>query len=226
MKHMLRSVTFAMALLALAASANAASNQFGVKGGVAIQELGGDDADDFESQMENRSGFVGGAYFQSDFSDNFGLRVEGLYFMKGASGDSAGVELTIKLDYLEFPVLLMGHLPLGESGRISLFGGPTVGFNMNSEAEASFMGASASFDIGDAISSFELGLTFGAGLSFNVGSVILGVDGRYGYGLTTVVDDDIDIDEDGIPDFGGEDFDVINQGFAVMASIGFPLGAE
>jgi hypothetical protein len=225
---MMKKMTTASLLVGLflvaAPGAWAAQNQIGVKGGIAVQKLGGDDVEG--DDLESRTGFVGGAYFQRDFSENFGLRVEGLYFMKGASVDSAGLEVTFKLDYIEFPVLLMGHLPFGDSGRLSLFGGPTFGFNVNSELEASAFGASASVDIGDAIASFEMGLTFGAGISFDVGPVIVGVDGRYGFGLTSIIDDSADLDDDGIPDFGGEDLDVKNQGFAVMASLGFPLGSE
>jgi opacity protein-like surface antigen len=227
MKHTTKSFVLGIALIATAAAANAAGNQFGVKGGVAVQKLGGDDVEG--DDLESRTGFVGGAYFQCDFTDNVGLRVEGLYFMKGATADEDSLvdaELTIKLDYIEFPVLLVANVPFGEGNRLSVFGGPTLGLNLGSEAEFSIDDFSADFDIGDAISSFEFGLTFGAGLSFDVGSVMVGVDGRYGFGLTTVIDDEADFDDDGIPDFGGDDLDVTNQGFAVMASVGFPLGSE
>jgi hypothetical protein len=223
MKHMFKGLMLGSALLALTASAHAAGSQFGVKAGIAIQELGGDDVE--SDTLENRSGFVGGIFYQAGFSENFGLRVEGLYFMKGASADTADVELSIKLDYFEVPILLMANLPFGDTGHLSFFGGPTLGFNMKAEAEVSQGDFSADVDIGDAISSFEFGLTFGAGIGFDVGSVVLGVDGRYGFGLTTLVDDEADFDGDGIPDFGGDDVDATNQGFAFMASLGFPLGA-
>jgi opacity protein-like surface antigen len=211
-------------LLLTSSPARAGGHQFGIKGGVAIQELGGDDVE--TDEIESRTGFVGGFFFQTDFSENFGLRVEGLYFNKGARADSADVELTVKLDYIEFPFLLMANLPFGEGGRLSVFGGPTLGFSANSEAELSIDTFSASVDVGEIVASTEFGLTFGAGLTFDVGPVVLGVDGRYGFGLTTVVEDDIDFDNDGVPDFGGEDFDVTNRGFAFMAQVGFPIGGS
>lgn len=210
-----------MALVVFATGAQAATNHAGVKLGMAIQDLGGDGLESID--VESRNGFVGGAYFQSDLSRNFGIRLEALYYMKGATGDSADIDVTVKLDYVELPLLLMAHVPFSETGRLSLFAGPTFSFNTNAEAEASFAGFTGSVDIGDAIKSFDFGLTFGAGMSFDVGSVILGFDGRYGFGLDTVIDADFVSDEGFTLD---EDDDVKNQGFAFMAQLGFPLGGS
>jgi len=219
MKRMFNVVVVAAAMLVAAAGAHAAvKSQVGVKGGISIQKLGGDDAD--SDQLDSRTGFVGGGYYQADFSTNFGVRIEALYFMKGAKADSAGIELTVKLDYIEFPVLAMAHVPVSDNGRISFFAGPTLGFNTNAELEASYAGLSASVDFGDAIKSFEFGLTFGAGLSFDVGSVCLGIDGRYGLGLTSIADIDF------FGDAGVQDPDIKNRGFAVMALVGFPIGSK
>jgi opacity protein-like surface antigen len=219
MNRIKHAVILVFAFLMTTATASVADNsQFGVKGGVAMQKLGGDDVE--SDEVESRTGFVGGAYYQTDFSPNVGVRVELLYFMKGATGDSASVDVTFKFDYIELPVLLMANIPVGDTGRFSVFGGPTVGYNVAADLEASSGGLSLSGDLDDAIADFEFGLTFGAGLSFDVGSVIVGVDGRYGLGLTTVADDDF------AEEFGVEDADVTNEGFAFMASIGFPIGSK
>ena len=210
-----------VAMLAMAGAASAATHEIGVKGGVAMQKLGGEPLDDYE--IENRTGFVGGAYFQGNFSRNLGLRVEALYFMKGAAADSADIDVTLKLDYVEFPVLLVGQIPLSETARLNLFGGPTFSFNTTSEVEVSIGGFSGTLDLGDGIKGFDFGLTFGAGLSFDVGSAVLGIDGRYGFGLSTVIDED-ELADQGIT--VGEDDEVKNQGFAFMASIGVPIGSE
>lgn len=213
-----------VAALLLAPMAHAATCQLGVKGGVAIQSLGGDDVE--SDDLESRTGFAGGGYFQADFNRNFGLRLEALYYMKGATADSADFELAFNLDYIEVPVLAVLNFPVGETGRFNLFAGPTLGINVGADAEASVAGFSASFDISDAVPAFEFGLAFGAGLNFDAGPVILGFDGRYGLGLTTVIDGDADLDGDGTPDLGGNDIDVTNKGFAFMASLGFPLGEK
>ena len=222
MNRTMRSLGLACAILTIATGVNAATKcQIGVKAGMAIQELDGDDVTD---NVGSRTGFVGGGYFQADFSKSLGVRVEGLYFMKGASADSAGIEATVKLDYIEFPVLLVANIPVSETARLSVFGGPTFGFNSKAEVEASAFGLSGTLDIGDAVKSFEFGLTFGAGLSFDVGSVILGLDGRYGFSMSTIADEDF-VDQSGATNVG-TDADVKNQGFAFMASLGFPIGEK
>jgi len=197
-------------LLLAAAAAHSATCQVGVKGGVSVMELTFDG--DFTG---DRTGFVGGGFMLADFSERFGLRVEGLYFQKGAHGEEGEEELTFKFDYLEFPVLGVAHVPLSEAARLDFFGGPTFGFNVKSELEIALGGLTASGDLPDA-ESFEFGLTFGMGVNLEAGSVVLGLDGRYGIGLTDVSDDPDDPDDDGVK----------NQGFAVMGSIGFPIGQK
>jgi opacity protein-like surface antigen len=220
MKFM-HTVVLGVVLVAIAGIASAATSEIGIKGGVAMQKLGGDPLEDFE--IENRTGFVGGAYFHRDLSKNFGLQVEALYYMKGAAADSADIDATLKLDYVEFPVLLVGQIPISETARLNLFGGPTFSFNTKSEVEVSVGGFSGTFDIDDGIKSFDFGLAFGAGLSFDLGGAILGFDGRYGFGLSSVFDED-ELADEGIT--VGDDDEIKNQGFAFMASIGVPLGSE
>jgi Outer membrane protein beta-barrel domain len=215
MKRITMIVLLTVSLLVAALVANAATCQVGVKGGVAIQKLGGDDVE--SDRVENRTGFVGGAYFQADFSRNLGLRVEGLYFSKGASMDTLSYQATLKLDYIEFPVLAVAHVPMSETARLDIFGGPTFGFNSKAEVAVDAGVLSGSLDVGDQVAGFEFGLTFGAGMSFDVGSAIIGFDGRYGFGLTSVVD--------GTPDIVSGD-DVKNKGFAFMASVGIPVGSK
>jgi hypothetical protein len=196
--------TVATTLLA-AAAANSATCQVGVKGGVSVMELTNDG-----DSTGDRTGFVGGAYLLADFSEQFGLRIEGLYFQKGAHEEEDGDEATIKLDYIEFPILAVAHVPLGEAARLDFFGGPTLGFNVKSELEITLGGITASGDL-DGVESFEFGVTLGAGVDFDAGPVVLGVDGRYGVGIT---------------DVGSEGDGAKNRGFAVMGSIGFPIGQK
>lgn len=196
--------TFVSALVA-AAAAQSATCQLGVKGGVSVMELTNDD-----ESSGDRTGFAGGAYLLADFSKQFGLRVEGLYVQKGAHEEEGADEATLKLDYIEFPILAVAHVPLGEKARLDFFGGPTLGFNVKSELEITLGGFTGSADL-DGVEAFEFGVAFGAGVNFDAGPVVLGVDGRYGLGVTDVASDGD----------GGK-----NRGFAVMASLGFPIGSK
>ena len=205
MKRSILILTTIASVLLIAVAANSATCQLGVKGGASIMEVTNDG-----DSTGDRTGFVGGAYLLADLSQQFGLRVEGLYFQKGAHEEEGGDEATIKLDYVEFPILAVAHVPLGESARLDFFGGPTLGFNVKSELEITLGGFTASGDL-DGVESFEFGVTFGTGVNFDAGPVILGVDGRYGLGITDVASEDD----------GGK-----NRGFAFMGSIGFPIGQK
>ena len=130
MKRSILILTTFVSVLVAAAAAQSATCQLGVKGGVSVMEL----TNDGESSGD-RTSFAGGAYLLADFSKQFGLRVEGLYIQKGAHEDEGADEATIKLDYIEFPILAVAHVPLGEKARLDFFGGPTLGFNVKSELE-------------------------------------------------------------------------------------------
>lgn len=222
MKRIL-AVTMSLLLLLVAVSACVAAEwTIGVKGGAAVQKLGGDDVPD---GSDSRTGFVGGAYFQGDFSKNVGVRLETLYFMKGATAnaDTLGLsaDATVQLNYVEFPLLAVAHVPVSETARIDLFGGPTFAFNTSAKGKVSVGGFSGSADIGDGITGLDIGLTFGGGINFDAGSAIVGIEGRYGFGFQSLVD------SDSLVEFGfSEDADVKNQGFAILASIGMPLGKK
>jgi opacity protein-like surface antigen len=220
MRRVIAIVVLGASVLLAAAAVDAATWQAGIKGGVAIQKLSGDDVG--SDQVDNRTGFVGGAYFQSDVSKSFGVRLETLYFMKGASTelDTLGLQVkgTLKLDYIEFPLLAVAKIPMSETATLSFFGGPTFAFNTKADAEITAFGTSASQDVGDQVNSFDFGLTFGAGVSFNAGSALIGIDGRYGFGLSNVPDSN---DPQVIT---GDD--VKNKGFAIMASVGMPIGQK
>jgi len=187
---------------------------FGFKGGINVADVGGDDADSLGT--DSRTGFIGGLFLEGDLTNHVGVRFEGLYAMKGASAGGAGLELTSKLDYLEFPILVVVGTQASDIVTLNAFAGPVVGFNIGAEVEleGEFLGfpITASEDISDEISSFEFGITFGAGAEFKAGSILIVADGRYTLGLTNVASDD--------------DFDLKNRGFSLMAGLGFPLGTR
>lgn len=205
-----------LALVAFAAQANAAGMYGGVKAGANFANLS--DIDD--SSM--RTGFQGGLFIGKDISPEFGFRVEGLWVQKGATYDEVfdpgtgpvTVETTIKLDYIEFPLLFVYNLGGGESSLgFNLFAGPTLGFNVGANAEVEGFGEG---DIKDEIESFEFGAAIGAGLAKKMASgKSIGLDVRYSLGATGIGKD--------VPD--GED-NPKNRGIGVMAFFQVPLGAQ
>ncbi|HXV13133.1 MAG TPA: outer membrane beta-barrel protein, partial [Candidatus Krumholzibacteria bacterium] len=123
----LASMVVCAALLAGSYSdAEARKSYAGVKGGVNIGDVTGDDAEG----LDKRNGFIGGAFYGIDFTDDFGVRLDGLYVQKGAEGpfvapgDDHAHETVVRLDYLELPVLCMVGFPTGDSFAVNLFLGP------------------------------------------------------------------------------------------------------
>ena len=184
--------------------------QLGLKAGVNFANVVGDDVEGAES----KTGFAGGLFFMYQFNKLFAIQPEAYYIMKGATDEQtlAGetAEVTLSLDYIEIPILFKVLIPIENSPiRPSVFVGPYVGFNSTAKAKLEYMGQSVEDDIED-IKSTEFGLVFGAGLGFPVGTNEVGVDFRYGLGLTTLDD-------------SAENADIKNSVFNINAYFGFNL---
>jgi hypothetical protein len=184
----------------------------GIKAGANMADL----SDVDNSSM--RTAFQGGLFVGTQINPEFGFRVEGLWVMKGAKfeedlGAPIGVvDATIKLDYIEFPLLFVYTIPAGESVGIDLFAGPTLGFNIGAEVESDGQTA----DVKDNTESFEFGAAIGAGIAKKMASgKSIGLDVRYSLGATTVAKDV----ESGDPE-------PKNSGIGIMAFFQVPLGAQ
>ncbi len=205
---------FCMSLLVvLAARAEAKESYAGIKGGLNMASLTGDNTDDLDS----RNGFMGGAFYGMNFGEgDFGARIEGLYVNKGAEGpfvvpgDDHAHDSIIKLDYIEFPVLFVVNLGSGKKLGFNLFAGPTIGFNIKAEVE--IPGHDETVDLAEEAESVEFGGALGGGLEYMLSSFALVLDVRYSIGATNIVESD-----------GG---DIKNSGVGVMAGVSFPLGAK
>lgn len=200
----------AVAMVTMASHANAKTMYAGVKGGLNIGSLTGDDADN----LDPRNRFIGGAFYGIDFTDDFGVRIEGLYVMGGAEGpytteDGDTHDAIISLDYLQFPVLFVVNIPLNEKIAFDVTLGPTFSFNTSAQAEIPEHGETE--DVPN-VNSFEFGAAIGGGLEYKLSSMSILVDARYYAGATNVVDVDPS--------------DLKNRGIAIMAGVKFPLGAK
>ena len=169
--------------------------KFGVTAGVNMASWSGSDASD----TKGLTGFAFGGFVATP-GDGLGFRGEALYSMKGATVTFLGTDISMKYDYLEFP--LLGKYTFATPGNIkpSFYAGPYLGFLLSSKAEAN--GNSA--DISDQ-KSVDFGLAFGAGADINVGNGSVGLIVRYGLGLTKINDQ----------------ADIKNGCFSIMANYAF-----
>ncbi len=147
---------------------------FGIRAGLNFANFNDLEGD----KPDSRTGIMVGGYlnFKVPMSP-ISIQPEVLYTQKGA--EESGT--TIKLDYLEVPVLAKFSFAPGPATPHVYFG-PYIGFVLNSEIS----GGGASVEIDNAQTDF--GGIVGAGLDINLGVTELNAGVRYGFGLTDAFD--------------------------------------
>lgn len=183
----LAAVALVAPALASVPAASAQQSTFGLKAGLNVATLTGDNTDD----LDPRLGFAGGAFVEIPVTPSFSVQPEVLYTQKGARETDGTTDATIALDYLEVPVLFKYTVPVTRSGLLlGGYVGPALAFKLNENVEADFGGTTVSEDT-DFAKSTDVGVAFGA----TVGAGPFAVDGRYTLGLTNVVDSDVSDDD-------------------------------
>lgn len=170
------------------------SMQIGVKGGLNFSKPS---VEAPEADISTRTAAGGGVFLSIPIGGIY-LQPELLYSQKGAkvtAGDGSDIDLTLKMDYIEIPVLL--RVPLGSGSSVSpyLLGGGAVSF----EASCKFSGESGgiSIDVDCDGNDYELELqrkstdfsaVVGAGVAIPAGSGAVILEGRYTLGLVDLND--------------------------------------
>lgn len=177
-------------LLVFAMSASAQEEGVGLtakgfKVGLNMANLAGDDIEGTDTKM----GFAFGGFFTYNFSPTFALQPEFLYTMKGTSISEMGLDIDFKLNYIEIPVLFKFTFGEGTT-KPCFFAGPAVAFLMTAEAEA----LGITIDLKDDTKSMDMGIVFGGGVGFAMGSGTMTFDGRYTMGMTSI--DDTEYEDD------------------------------
>ena len=181
-------VVMAVGVLGSAAAASAQGLELGVKGGLSLAEFsGGDNA--FDAAEGSRKGLVAGAFLAVPLGGAVSLQGEALFAQKGSAYHFDDLDTTVKLDYVEVPVLLKARF--GAAGlRPYVLAGPYVGFRLRARATGE-VGAAA-MDLEDETKTTDYGVTAGAGLE--LGRLL--VEARYAHGLGGIAADEIDDDID------------------------------
>jgi opacity protein-like surface antigen len=203
-----------VSLLILIATSMAVS-QFGIKGGINLATFRGDDSKGILNpsdlgiagiapiQMDPKSklGFVAGISYKVDLILGLSLQPEVLYVQKGAiyeppplslaayhTGASMNIKQTMKLDYVEIPVLVKFTLPipiLSPYLEAGVSYGILVSAKIKTEASVNgWAGApqppSEETNIKDSMNKSDLSLQIGAGVTL----FILEIDARFVMGLS------------------------------------------
>jgi Outer membrane protein beta-barrel domain len=168
------------------ADAQALKSYAGLKGGINNADITGANG---QQDLSARVRFIGGAFYGIDFTDDFGMRIDGLYVQKGAEGNftvptGEPANRILSLDYLEFPLLFMVSFPTSKKVEVNLFAGPTFGFNVSAKVEIVDTGEIRDYNA----ETFEFGAAFGGGVEYLFSSMSIIGDFRYALSATSITD--------------------------------------
>lgn len=146
----------------------------GLKAGLVRASLDGDTGE-AGTGFKRRSDWAAGAFARFKLGPA-ALQSEVLYVRRGADVSGAGDGNSLRMDFVEVPVLLR----LG-SNDSSLYAGGYGAFKVSAKAMTAGMETDLSSDIED----FDYGLVFGISLGFGE----FELDGRYSHGLQDLLKD-------------------------------------
>lgn len=198
-----------------AGSLSAEALDFGIKGGINIANVHGEDVGD---DGEWKNGFAGGIFLDWGITPVFGIQPELLYVQDGAREKFLNADLFLKFNYVQVPVLAMIDLPVGGSLIPVLYAGPYVSFLLDSKLTVEVEDNSVTGGLEDYTKSYDTGFVFGVALDFSLGTGKMTIEGRYNLGMTEI-DDGIGTGITGLEDV--EKSDMKNQSWMVMVGFAY-----
>lgn len=140
----------------------------------------------------SRTGFKFGALVEIGFTPMIAVQIEPM-FVAGAGSELSSTfgKATLKLSYLEFPILFKFKIPVSGSVRPYVFAGPNIGLVMSAKVLNEPNGfPSSESDQKDFTSSILFALDFGAGAGFNMApNTTLIFDVRYSFGMSNLLNE-------------------------------------
>jgi hypothetical protein len=178
-------------LLVGAAVAPAAAQDAGniaLKAGINIANISQDDKFSEDDELQSLTGLMAGVAYSRTLHNAFGYQVEALITQKGNTlfNEADDLENTIRLTYLEIPVLATAGYTRPNGMTFRVHAGPTFAFRM-AKSEKNH-GDSIAEDAELKLKSSDVGLAIGGQVEMNrwQGGV------RYTHGLTNIFDDNPD----------------------------------
>jgi hypothetical protein len=174
----MKRIFLALSMVTLfAAGAAAQGISVGVKAGINLANLTGDDAGDTKMKV----GYHVGGYAKISLTEAFSVQPELLYNAVGAKDSEDGFDSNYKLNYVTIPVML-GY----SFGKISVQAGPQIGFLTSAKVKVESGNDSGEVDIKDQLKGTDFGVNVGLGADFGK----LNAAARYCIGLSSIVDSD------------------------------------
>ena len=171
-------LTAAMMLASVATFAQNAVGQITIQPKVGLNIANVTDADDADARIV----LAAGAVFEYGVTDMFGVSAGLVYFMQGYKFSEGNVDTTVKLDYLNVPILANVYVAPGLAVKL----GVQPGFKLSSKVKMEGSGISIEGESDDdGVKGFDLAIP--VGVSYQYQNIVL--DARYNWGVTKVFDD-------------------------------------
>ena len=171
-------LTAAMMLASVATFAQNAVGQITIQPKVGLNIANVTDADDADARI----GLAAGAEFEYGVTDMIGVSAGLVYSMQGYKTTVEGVDATMKLDYLNVPILANVYVAPGLAVKL----GVQPGFKLSSKVKMEGSGISIEGESDDdGVKGFDLAIP--VGVSYQYQNIVL--DARYNWGVTKVFDD-------------------------------------
>ncbi len=172
----------------------------GLKAGLNSANVSVDPDQNFE--LGSRTGLAFGGYLEIDPLGPLGVQADVLFSQKGTKLSQGSQESTVKITYIEIPVVAKLSIPLAPTMTYNVHAGPALGFKLSE-------GFDPDQDNGDedSFKSSDLGLVVGLGLTVNALVSHVQIDARYTLGLS-----DINVE--------GSDFEAKNRSLTLLVGIG------
>ncbi|MCA9737585.1 MAG: porin family protein [Gemmatimonadota bacterium] len=164
----------------------------GILGGYSAGDVRTDDPE--LGTTSRRDAGAAGFFLEFRANDRISVRPNLLYQQQGFLTRDATTDATVALEYVTLPLLLQVHLLKEGRVRPRVFAGPSIGFEAVCTVTGTVDGEDDEFDCDEeeidvATASTVYAAVFGAGVDVGTGRWLLGVEGRYDWGLT-----DLDVD--------------------------------
>ncbi|MDH5173815.1 MAG: PorT family protein [Elusimicrobiota bacterium] len=198
------------------ASVSAQGVTGGLKAGMNIANMHGDNvklAEELGIEFSSKIGLCAGGFITYTLNDMFAVQPEFLFSVKGAKGEGEiegePTKITMRMNYLEIPVLAKLLIPTPGDVRPSLFVGPSLAIKLTGKSKLESAAGSEEADI-EGLKSTDFGLVFGGGIDFALGRGKFTVDARYTLGLITTREPE-----------EGEEIDIKNGVISLMVGYSF-----
>lgn len=180
------SVGIAATLLLSAAPVAAQDFSYGIKGGLNVANIS---FNDDSSSVTNgaRAGIAIGGYLESWLQmEGWTILTEALISQKGTRIETDGSDRSLRLMYLEVPVLLRAAVTGPRNAALHLYAGPAFSLELSEDRSEDASGDPAVKE--DFFKPFDVGFTFGGSLTLRQGQAT--IDVRYSLGIANIADED------------------------------------